>query len=189
MDRKYEDVFEDWEVAVAKNLIDDFRQMQPCLRREGFEDLLQECLTRWFFVRNDYDPVREASPQTFMGRVVRNKLTDIIREQRADKRKVNHLTVSLDEPSGDNDDSCALEDTIADKNPEFCVQVDLKIDLPTVLDKLTLKQKELCHLLGEAGLNIKQVSDHLGTPRSTIYDEIERIRKIFQKEGLQKYLE
>ena len=189
MNRGYGQLFEDWEIAVAKNLVNEFRQMRPCLQREDSEDLVQECLTHWFFVRTGYDPGREASKQTYMGRVLRNKLTDIVREQEADIRKISHLTFSLNEPLGDHDDSDALEDSIADKQPAPYLQIELKIDLNKVLEKLSGKQQKLCRLLGPSGLSIKKASEHLNTPRTTIYDEIERIRKIFVKEGLEEYLE
>jgi RNA polymerase sigma-70 factor (ECF subfamily) len=188
MKLNYKGLFSDWEIAVAKNLITKFRETQPCLQREGVDDLLQECLTHWFFVRTGYESGREASKQTYMGRVIRNKLTDIVREQEADKRKISHLTFSLNEPLGDHDDSDALEDSIADKQPAPYLQFELKIDLNKVLEKLSGKQQKLCHLLGPSGLSIKEASEHLNTPRTTIYDEIERIRKIFVKEGLEEYL-
>jgi len=188
MNRGYGQLFEDWEIAVAKNLVNEFRQMRPCLQREESEDLIQECLTHWFFVRTGYDSGREASKQTYMGRVLRNKLTDIVREQEADKRKISHLAVSLDGPLGDHDDSDALEDSIADRRPAPYLQIELKIDLSKVLQKLSGKQQKLCHLLGPSGFSIKEASEYLNTPRTTIYDEIERIRKIFVKEGLEEYL-
>ena len=181
--------FHDCEIAVAKNLVNEFRQVQPCLQQEGFEDLLQECLIHWLFVRDGYDPTREASQQTYMGRVLRNKLTDIVREQEADKRKISHLTLSLDEPLRDGNDSDTLTDTIPETQPASILQIGLKIDLLRILEKLTPKQQELCHLLGPGGLSIKEASECLETPRSTIYDEIKRIRKIFSKEGLGEYLD
>jgi hypothetical protein len=47
-----------------------------------------------------------------MARVIRNKLTDLVRERGSDKRKIAHLTISLDEPLGDDEDSPALIDKI-----------------------------------------------------------------------------
>jgi RNA polymerase sigma factor (sigma-70 family) len=185
----YKGLFSDWEIAVAKNLIIEFRETQPCLQRKGFDDLLQECLTHWFFVRTGYDSGREASQQTYMGRVLRNKLTDIVREQETDKRKISHLAISLDGPLGDHDDSDALEDSIADTQPAPYLKIELKIDLSKVLQKLSGKQQKLCHLLGPSGLSIKEASEYLNTPRTTIYDEIKRIRKIFVKGGLEEYIE
>lgn len=181
-------LFQDWEIAVAKNLVNEFRDTQPCLQRESFEDLLQKCLVHWFFVKNGYEPTRGASPQTFMGRVIRNKLTDLVREHQADKRKLNHLAISLDEPMGNDEDSHTLEDTIADTHPPPILQVELKIDLSNVLQRLDPHKRQLCNLIGKKGFGIKEASDQLGMPRSTIYDEIKRIRAIFLKEGLEEYL-
>jgi len=187
MKPNYKGLFEDWEIAVAKNLVNVFRGTRPCLQREGHDDLLQKCLTHWFFVKNSYDPACEASAQTYMGRVIRNKLTDIVREREADKRRLNHLAVSLDGPLGDDDDSPVLEDTIADMRPAPFLQIELKIDLSKVLQKLTPHQRKLCGLL-KGGHTIKETSEYLKTPRSTIYDDRERIRKIFEKEGFKDYL-
>ena len=96
--------------------MDEFQQKWPCLRKEGFDDLLQECLTHWFLARGEYEPTREASKQTFMGRVIRHKLTDLVRERETDKRKATYLTVSLDEPLGDDEETRQKEEkAIANK--------------------------------------------------------------------------
>ena len=188
MKLSYEGLFEDWEIAVAKNLVHEFRDTRPGLQREGFKDLLQECLIHWLSVRKNFAPGQEVSRTTFMGRVIRNKLTDIIREQKADKRRINYLASSIDRPLADDDDSDTLVDTIPDTNPDPILQIELKIELSRVLQKLTSEQCQLCCLLGEKGLSIKAVSERLKTPRTTIYDEIKRIRKIFAKSGLEDYL-
>ncbi len=185
---KYEGLFQDWEIAVAMNLVNEFRETRSCLHREGSDDLLQVCLTHWSFVKTNYDPSREASPQTFMGGVIRNKLKDLVRERQADKRKMAHLARSLDEPIGNHEEPLTLVESITDTRPAPLLQIELKIDFSAVLQKLTPRQKKLCDLLGESGLNVKEASEYLNTPRPTIYDEIERIRKIFEKEGLKDYL-
>jgi RNA polymerase sigma-70 factor (ECF subfamily) len=123
-----------------------------------------------------------------MGRVVRNKLNDLVRERQAYKRRISHLATSLDEPLGDDDDSDALGETIPDTQPAPILQIELKIDLSKVLEKLSPKQKQLSELLAEGGLSIKEASEVLETPRATIYDEIKRIRTLFLKEGLEDYL-
>jgi len=189
----YGSLFKYWEIAVAKKLINEFQGKRTCLNREDFDDLLQECLTHWFFAKDDYDPTREASQKTFMGRIIRNKLTDLVRERESDKRKIAHLTVSLDEPLGEDEDSPTLidkidEQTISDASPNPFLEIHLRIDLSKALQKLTPQQKELCRLLGEKELTVKEASERLKTPRSTIYDELKRIRMIFRKEGLEDYL-
>lgn len=193
MVQNYRGFFHDWEIAVAKKLINIFQRKWTCLEREEFDDLLQECLTHWYFTKDTYDPGREASQKTFMGRIIRNKLTDLIRERSAVKRKIAHITRSLDEPLRNDADSPALidqinEDTVTETTHNHFLEIQLKIDLSKSLQKLTPQQKNLCDLLGEKGLSVKEASDRLKTPRGTIYDEIKRIRKIFMKEGLEDYL-
>ena len=193
MSQNYRGLFSDWEIAVAKNLVSEYQNKWACLSREYFDDLVQECLTHWFFSKDLYDSTKGASQKTFMGNVVRNKLTDIIREMEADKRKIFRFTVSLDEPSGNNEDSPTMLEKIdnngyIDHRFDPLVDIQLKIDIPKALKELTPRQKKLCKLLGEKGLNIKEASEYLKTPRSTVYDELGRIRKIFEKEGLGDYL-
>jgi DNA-directed RNA polymerase specialized sigma24 family protein len=97
MNLYYGGLFRDREIAVAKKIVAEYRRRWKCLFIEDFEDLLQECLTHWYFARDEYDHKLGASQTTFMGRIIRNKLTDLIREREADKRKMAHLTISLDE--------------------------------------------------------------------------------------------
>jgi len=194
MGQSYRGLFQDWEIALAKKVVHEFQGKWRGLAREDFDDLLQESLTHWYFARDDYDPTRAASFKTFMARVIRNKLTDLVRERGSDKRKIAHLTISLDEPLGDDEDSPALIDkidaqTISDGASNPFLGTHLKIDLSRASEKLTPQQRQLCCLLGEKGLTVKEASEYLKTPRSTLYDELKRIRTIFRKEGLEEYLE
>jgi len=193
MSQNYRGFFQDWEIAVAKKLIIEFQEEWTCLVREGFDDLLQDCLTHWYFTKDDYESRRDASQKTFMGRVIRNKLADLVRQKKADKRKLAHLSISLDEPLGDNDDSPNLIDkiddgtiTVTDASSNHFLEIQLKIDLSKALQKLTPQQRDLCRLIMEKGLIVTEVSDHLKTHRDTIYEELKRIRTIFMKEGLDK---
>lgn len=193
MTQNYQGLFQDWEIAVAKKLVHEFQGKWTCLEQEDFDDLLQECLIHWFSAKDDYDPSREATQKTFMGRIIRNKLIDLVREREADKRKIAHLTVSLDEPIGNDEDAQTLMDkidegAIADAPTDPFWEIQLKIDLSKVLKKLAPHQKKLCRLIGKKGLSVKEASEYLKTPRSTVYDELKRIRTIFMKEGLEKYL-
>jgi hypothetical protein len=43
-------------------------------------------------------------------------------------------------------------------------------------------------LLGEEGLSIKEAAERLRIPRGTLYEEIKRIRRIFDQQGLSNYL-
>lgn len=181
-------------MAVARNLVNEFQERWTSLGREDFDDLLQECLTHWFFAKDGYNASQGTSEKTFMGKVIRNKLTDLVRERETDKRKIAHLSVSLDKPIGDDMDSLPLlatldEETAVGGSGDSFSKISSKIDLSKALQKLSPQQRELCQLLGEEGFTVTEVSEYLKTPRSTIYDELKRIKTIFEKEGLQEYLE
>ncbi len=179
----YGGLFQDWEIAVAKKLINKFRESWESLKYECFDDLLQECLIHWYLKKGKYDPKREASMKTYMGRIMRNKLTDLVREKESDKRKISHLAFSLDEPLGDENGPTLIdkieEGAANDISIEPSSDIDISTDLRKALEKLKPKQKKLCHLLGREGFTVKEASEYLKTPRSTVYDELKRIREIF----------
>ena len=189
----YEELFEDWEIGIVTRLIGKFQRRWTCLKQESFEDLLQECLCHWHFSKNSHDPQGEASQKTFMARIIGNKLIDLVRERESNKRRVAHLAVSLNGPAGTDEDSCALIDTVhqgsmGDIHPDPFKQIELRLDLSIMLCRLTPRQKELCLLLGEEGLTVNEASGRLKVPRTSLYDEIKRIRAIFRSEHLDEYL-
>src|SRR5206468_2806360 len=52
-----------------------------------------EVLLHWYKARGSHDPQGKASIRTYMARVARNKLIDLVRERESDKQIVNVLTV------------------------------------------------------------------------------------------------
>lgn len=189
---RYQGLFEDWEIGVAKNVIDRFRKQWKCLELEEFDDLLQECLTDWHFSKSDFNPSAGANIRTFMARVLEHKLQHIIEKLTTDKRKVAQECVSLDERISDDEDSPTFLDRLSedeDYTSSLHVSAELKIDLTRAIQKLTPKQQELCRLLGEEGLSMSEASETLKTPRGTLYEEVKRIKAIFEKENLNDYLD
>jgi RNA polymerase sigma-70 factor (ECF subfamily) len=191
----YEGFFQSWEIAIAKKLANQFRKKNTCLKRGEFNDLLQEVLIHWYLNKDKYNSNREASERTFMAKVVRNKLKDILREIKTDKRTSNYQTIPLDLPLGD-DESCSTPGDVISENDILSgnnitsdpfSKISLKIDLEKALQKLHPIPKKICNLIIKEGLNVSELSEYLNTPRSTIYDEIKRIRKIFEKEHLKNY--
>ena len=85
-----------WEIAVTKKLVGEFRRRSRSLAREEFDDLMQECLAHWIVVRRKLAPDPDAPPVGYMAQVIRNKLTDLIREREADKRAGEKEALSLD---------------------------------------------------------------------------------------------
>lgn len=181
----YGDLFEDWEVAFARKLISEFLSKHSWLKGLEANDLLQECLTHWYLAKVSYRLGKGTSIKTYLAKVIKHKLQNILEEQITDKRKASHLSVSLDEPVGEGE--LSLEDVIpADTSSQS--NVSLQIDLERALTKLTSFQRKLCDLLRD-GYSVTEISQILGKSRSTIYDEIAQIRKVFSDEELLEYLE
>jgi len=192
MSPRYEGLFQDWEIGVAKNVIERFRRQWKCLELDGFDDLLQECLSHWYFSKDDYSPAAGANIRTFMSRVVEHKLQRLIEKHTAGKRKAGINNVSLNEPISDEEGSPTYLDQLSEDEShvsDIHITALLKIDISRTIEKLTPQQQELCRLLGEEGLSISEASELLKTPRSTLYEDIKRIKSIFQQGNLQEYLE
>jgi len=192
---KHGEELQRWEIAVAKKLVGEFRRRSRSLAREEFDDLLQECLAHWLEVRRKLAPDPDGPPIAYMARVIRNKLTDLLRERSATKRARDFDTVSLDAAVSESDDAptfADLLDAATSREPGEAHSVDrndARIDIAKALLRLTPRQRRLCMLLGEEGLSIKEAAEQLRIPRGTLYEEIKRIRKVFADHGLGDYLE
>jgi len=183
-----------WEIAVSKKLVGEYRRRSRSLAREEFDDLMQECLAHWIVVRRRFPPDPDAPPVAYMAQVIRNKLTDLIREQAADKRAGEQDALSLDAALDGAEDGVTLAELLADTesaqpdDPGAVERRHARIDIGRVLERLTPVQRQLCQLLGEEGLSIKEAAERLRIPRGTLYEEIKRIRKVFADQGLGDYL-
>ena len=178
----YGDLFADWEIAIAKSLVRKFQESYPWIKGLDFDDLLQECLFHWYLHRSSYQEGKGASIKTYMAKVLKNQLQLILREQQADKRKTVHEAVSLDEPVGEGE--ATLADMIAGNQSP--ADDSLRLDVEAIVRTLTPFQREVCHLLAQE-YSVKRVAELLGKPRTTIRDEIKRIREIFSQRGLKDY--
>jgi len=191
---RHGDGLEKWEIAVTKKLVGEFRRRSRSLAREEFDDLVQDCLAHWIVVRLKLVPRPDAPPVAYMAQVIRNKLTDLIREQAAEKRAGDLGTLSLDATVDGSEDGATLADLLAATDamyPEEAGGADrqhARIDVGRALMRLTPAQRRLCLMLGEEGLSIKEAAERLRIPRGTLYEEIKRIRKVFADHGLGDYL-
>jgi RNA polymerase sigma factor (sigma-70 family) len=183
-----------WEIAVAKKLVSEYRRWSRTLEREEFDDLMQECLAHWSVVRQKLLLDADAPPVGYMARVVRNKLTDLIREQAADKRVGEQAALSLDAPLDGSEDGMTLAEALS--NEESPPQDDVyavehhhaRIDIARAMTLLSPAQRRVCQLLGEEGLSIKEAAARLHVPRGAVYQAIKRVREVFTAEGLDDYL-
>ncbi len=183
-----------WEIAVTKKLVGEFRRRSRSLAREEFDDLVQECLAHWIVVRRKLSPDPAAPPTAYMAQVVRNKLTDLIREQAAEKRVGDQEALSLDAALDGSDDGLTLASLLADDESAQQDEAGVvdrhhaRIDIGRALARLTPIQRQLCQMLGAEGLTIKEAAERLRIPRGTLYEEVKRIRRVFADQGLGDYL-
>ena len=191
---KQADGLQKWEIAVTKKLVGEFRRRSRSLAAVEFDDLVQDCLVHWIVVRRRFAPDPNPPPVAYMAKVIRNKLTDLIREQAAGKRAGEIDTLSLDAAVEGSDAGTTLADVLSGSNaaqPEDEGDVDrhdARIDVARAMAGLTPVQRRLCQMLGEEGLSIKEAAERLRIPRGTLYEEIKRIRKVFADHGLGDYL-
>jgi len=187
MANRYEGLFENWEIGVAKNVIEKLRKQWTCLEREDFDDLMQESLTHWCFAKDKYDPTAGANRQTFMSRVVQKHLQNIIQSLGRNKRKINQISVSLDQPIDETEKTTGLADILPLVRPNHDAEL-LKSDIAQTLKKLTPRQQKLCELMLDSEANCSEHMEQMGVSRKLFYQEIKRIREVFQSEGLKNYL-
>jgi RNA polymerase sigma-70 factor (ECF subfamily) len=183
-----------WEIATTKKLVSEYRRRHKILEREEFDDLMQECLAHWVVVRRRIPPEPGSPPPVaYLAQVTRNKLTDLVRELTADKRAGDNGALSLEAAIDGSEDGLTLGEVLADEKVDTnggggIDTRHVRIDLTRVMTLLTPAQQRLCQLLGEEGLSIKEAAERLRIPRGTLYEEIKRIRQVFEDQGLGDYL-
>ncbi len=186
-----------WEIATIKKTVSEQRRRHRPLERWEFEDLQQEMLLHWLSIRDRAHPSPHgAPPSAYLAQVVRNKLTDLLRELLSDKRAGESGALSLEAPIGDGEEGMTLGETLADvglvgtgaSSDQGMALRDARMDMTRSIQRLTPAQQALCRLLGEQGLTVKAAAEHLGIPRGTLYEEIKRIRQQFDRDGLRDYL-
>jgi len=183
-----EGLFQNWEVAIAKKYVRQFRSTCQCLRRDVFEDLVDECLKHWFFMRDTVKPEDEDRRRAYMVQIVKNQLTDIVRSRRSEKRNEFFQAISLDQFLEDNPESPFLAHPFQQSQDKNIDSANLKEKIDNAIKKLSPQQKKVFFALQGGELTITQISVRLKVHRATIHNEINRIREVFENEGLRKYL-
>ena len=182
-----------WEIAVAKKLVGEYRRRSRILERYEFEDLVQDCLLHWITVRRSLDRDPANPPLGYMATVLRNWLADLVRKRGTDKRSGDLDTPSLDASIDGSDDGMTLAELLdvsqsRDSAGDGETHHHMRLDLLRTCAHLTPAQQRLCLMLGEEGLSVKAAAEQLGIPRGTLYEEINRIRKLFADHGMEIYL-
>lgn len=150
---------------------------------------MQEVYAHWFVARKKYKPECGASLKTFMERVARRRLLNIVKEKERAKRKAFYISLSLDELL-EHEDGGFIKEFVATENEAVntLMKKELSVAVTKAIDKLSFRQQELCRLLKEDP-NLNQAAKRMNVARSTLQDEVRRIREIFRKDGLEEYLD
>jgi len=166
----YQGLFESWEVKKAVKVIEAFVSKNQVLRKEGFDDLLQEVLIRWLFCRDKYLPNER---RFVMKRVIVNSILDILKKYKSNKDRINHMATDIPE-----------EDFFADSDKNKGVDADFVRD---VIAELSLDEQKICELLMQEGINLNDVASALDMHRNTVYRKVKKIRRFFEEKGLNKF--
>ena len=191
MELRYDGVFSSKEIAFAKRLVTSFIN-KGYFTREDFEDLMQECLIHYHYVRETYKAAKGAARETYMWRIVTNKLRDLVDKKAASKRSPKnpnkettdkgnhrHMIKSLYEPVGGSDDR-QLVDTIADPLTEdIRTKISYKVTMSEVLSRLTDRQKVIFQLRID-GVKVIEIACRLNINRCTVYEDLKSIETMFE---------
>ncbi len=187
-----ERIFQKWEIAVARNVVKQFQESCPSLRRDFIDDLAYECLCHWFSEKDKYDIHKIEKPKKFLAKIITNKLCDLVRRRTTEKRSGYFLSESLEQFIEDNPNSEYLADksTInhASQLAEKEVMGELRVKLDRVFKELTPQQKKVFLALRDEQLTITQISLRLKVHRSTVHNEINRMKELFENEGLREFM-
>ena len=154
------------------------------------EDVEQELMCDVLRRLPRFDPSRGAIG-TFIARVVERHIAIILRDRRAPIRDYRRNGRSLNEDVvGEDDGTDERGDTIdAQVNRPGRSDEDrsqLILDVHQVIDGLPEDLRTLCVRLKTQ--TVTEISLQTGTPRTTLYDAIRRIRVHFEAAGMDGYL-
>ena len=159
------------------------------------EDLEQELVLDLLRRLPKYDPSR-AQRNTFIARVVENKVATIIEARKAAMRDYRLCRCSLNDRLEDQDGRSTERIETINQDDYFVLTgkpsrpvdelLDLSIDLRAAVSLLPPNLCELYRRLCDQ--TVTEISRDLGIPRGTIYDMIRKIRAILDDAGIRDYL-
>lgn len=137
------------------------------------DELMAQLVAAW----PRFDPARAAA-EAFINQVVDTRLVSLLRARGAAKRAGS--TVPLDQ---------IAEGSLREpqRSGHETSHAGLRLDLAEAMELLTPREREIVDELMRESLT--PAARNLGVPRSTLRDQVERIRVVFRDIGLDAYLE
>ncbi len=173
-----------------------------CLTESDRDDLEQQITLEVIRRRSKFDPAK-AQEKTFLARVVKHAIADIIAARKAACRDYRREEGSLSQwvlveshsDSFHNEWATGAElVTEQDARRHLSKSVsdpdelrDLAIDMSNAAATLPERLRNVCEHLKELG-SAREVANAMGLHRSTIYEAIKEIRTHFEEAGLTSYL-
>jgi len=181
-------LFNEWEIAVAKKYVRQFKTTNQCLERDFEDDLVDECLSHWLALQRTVKPESEATRKAYMARIVRNKLIDIVRSRTTAKCNDFFQALSLNRFLEQNPESPFLADPQQRDPFEEAHQAELISKIDRVARKLQPLQREFLCAIRDEGLSIQEISVRFKIHRSTVHRKIFEIRQVFETELVTSFL-
>ena len=154
--------------------------------RSDLEDIRQELYLRLHRNLPQHDPMK-GGKATFVDRVLRSAVRDLIRRQVATKRDHAMCTASLDSPYPGGYGTLGDSITDTDSTPSHTDRIHLVIDVQRVVAGLDQDLQSLCHALSMQKTPTEIAREH-GICRQTFYARRMRLRRAFEDAGMQVYL-
>ena len=99
----YKGLLSDDEYRSIWRLVDIYRR-NTILKKESSEDLIHECMKKWFESKSKFDPRKGKKEKNYNLMVFESFLKDIRKRMETDKRKVHFIAKSLDAPANNKND-------------------------------------------------------------------------------------
>jgi RNA polymerase sigma factor (sigma-70 family) len=164
---------------------------RPDIEQEIYLDLCE---------RLDKFDSEKATLNTFVQRVVENKIADLIRERGSNKTMAERATASLSTQIGEDPDTgqvITMADCITNEQYDEFVrnrtcsrmeEQDMAMDLQEVLSKLPEYLRRPCKLLME-GRTIAETAREVNMKQASFYEQVlEPLRGVFRETYLEIYL-
>jgi RNA polymerase sigma factor (sigma-70 family) len=182
------DDFAEWEIPAVRSAATRFAASYRVPRFET-EDLVQEAMALWLKWRPTYDPTRGASPRTFLRRVVRAKLLDLLERELAHKRSAPE--VFLSEPVGGTEgEDLTWAELVSDpgdvSTSDSAEQRVLAEALGRARQRLLPKDRQILDAWYE-GRTSAEIAELLTKPRTTVSSRLAVILSQLRHDELQAF--
>ncbi|MBI4377314.1 MAG: sigma-70 family RNA polymerase sigma factor [Elusimicrobia bacterium] len=182
------EAFEQWERDLARCKAYGLVGRHGITASEA-EDIESELLLHIWVRRKAFNPEHssKATVETFLKRVVENRIRNILRDRQSARRAIHLRTQSLECPIELKDGArVPVEDLLREEDALEAAprpEPDTALAIAKAIEALSQAQQELLDLLAQ-GFSVSDAARTLNRPRTTLNKEIARIRRVFEQEGL-----